>query len=888
MEILAETKRRNNNIKAMIARMDKTGKIRRLMATPPYAVVTEESGRARKAVARVGSFGSEVIWSSLRPERIFAYYDRISGKKDGLDDPSLLTNVVFKPLLASEDTRVVNTEAAVETFRKIIAGADPLADQNDYLTVRGKPLKVTLRKLHRTTDKDGKTVVRSVVKTVKITVADAMFVYQHSQNKDGRMHLVGSGFTEDSKDGEKGSITQIVEALPKDRKQIVDGLIDYYDNDQYDRVNKVFEREHNVSMVKVDRYSPIRDLDPTGMSASEIIKAGDDFRRAGVKKGFTKGRVKSARPFNNFNFYTVNMSAILDAEKYIAYNDAIREANRYMSDEELSNAMKLKNKAAHNEVVKFLKDVAGSTYERPDWFSRGIRALARNYTVAKLGGNVLTWLKQPISGFQALPHISFPHVLKAMKDYNTNPIEMAAQIRNASALMRNRADSIERVFVDMAERGVTKKLIQARLSTKMLASENARQCIDFWNTIMMKGIQTLDMYTAGVVWLAKYSETMERTNNSKAAIAAADKLVRTTQSQGGDLHLSSAFRTRNAALRTFTMFANDANQSFNILFDVFDGWKNRGGAKSAALLLYHVTVPAILMHIVTTGIAKIPEEWPWDDPEEWGKWILETLKRWASWEDIAGQIPGMVLGGVPVVGDIADFAGKAGAQAVHAAQGEGTKWLPTDLGTSPVQSALGDAQTVVANAIKGRADWEKLVDVSLALGGIAGYVPYKRIRGAVESGDPRRVLWSESTLKDRSVEAEMVRRISKASPNTDDLERFNDYYNGLTDKGQEKFEEYYNATLDELADKAVKRGGEEEFELVDRNRNSELLFQQDWAESRMAGWSAYEEAQFEDWLEEQEGARADEVDDKYERRHDAKDAINEARTSRKARREAEE
>jgi hypothetical protein len=897
MQAFAAAMTFRNNIEKQIMRMDTNGKIRRELVRAPYARAAEAAKEAKN-----GGFPSlgDIIWGAVRGERLFMYFDGTAGIKGGdsrLNDPSLLSNVVLDPLFEGDANRQTGIETVVEIFKTFIDGLDPLKDQNKYLMAKqdgkkkAEPLMITLR-----TEDDER---NKILEDYKITIADAMFVYQHSQNEDGRRHLVGSGFTEDDVDGNLGTITQIINALPENRKKAVDATIDYYDNEQYARVNAVFEREHHVPMLKVPRYSPIRDLDVSGRTAGQIIKDGDDFRRAGVKKNMTKGRVMSHLPFSRFNFYTINVSAMIDAETYIAMNDPVRNANKYLRDGKLSKAMKIKNEVAYKELISWLDDAVRPADVPQDWLNRAANTLARNFAVAKLAGNLLTMMKQSISGLTALPYVSKAQMLKAAAVYEAHPVKTPEMIKSKSALMRNRAESIERVFVEMAERGPIGKIVKARLSPHLSAKENAEQVIEMTNTFLMSGIQEMDMYTAGVVWLAKYGEVLGLTNDEKTAIRAADTLVRRTQSQGGNLHLSSAFRSRNAFVRALTMFANDSNQNWNLLVEAVMGWKNRGAAKSTALILWHGLMPALATHIVTSGIASIPLAWPWDEPEDWDEWLKDTIRMWASPEDFIDQIPGVVLGGIPVVGGAASLATKIGTNVIRERRGKDKDRYFPEVGASPMQGVFGDIGSIAEDISRRkktirdkdkdlskkdkdrrRADWENIAEAALTLRGIGGYVPYWRIRGTAESEDPRRILWSKYALTDKSVDAAMVKRASKSIiSDPEKFEQFVDWYEKIGQKRwydrdaeakdgatagksrQSEFVRYYERILDKIADEDTDKGFRmmEESGIFSDNMdtppNALLL---NWAKNRRRKWTDGDRAKYRAWAstEDQERKKA--------------------------------
>jgi len=785
-QLFAEQLERQINIDNMLRNLNID--LRELLR-PHSNRMKDKADAAEKFGAPTVNKVKKLLWENMRAERIFAWFDGTMGKKgvygkrgagmdgvsrmddvarqkadlkDGeylIDDPGLLTNAVFNPIIEGEDDRQDGLKTAVERYQEIHKDIDPAAARKDVLTT------VDMKKTDRfgvvvLLVEDGKFNLENDedlgTEPKEITYSNAMFVYAHSQNEEGMAHLVGSGYTADG-------IEQIIKELPKKYKAAVDAMIDYFDTEQFGRVNEVFIREHNTEMIPVDRYFAIRNLDlKPNASAADVI-GGENAARAAVKKGMTKGRIESYRPFNKEDYFTVVVESIMEAEKYIAYNDAIRNANKYLLDERLAAGMKEKNELAYKELLQWVEDAARAKPTAQEVIETFFSKAARNVAITSLGGNMLTCLKQTQSGIQALAYINPVYVTKSVLTLVRHLPSTMAAIKEKSVMMRNREDSIEQIFSDMAERGQVNKIIKMRLSRKLGVRENLDQIVDRYNEFMMSGIKGIDMLTASIVWQAKYSAVLDKTGDETAAVRAADALIRKTQSMGGDLNVPRSFRSRSAVTRTFTMFMNDSNQNLNLLFEVIEGWKNRSAAANAGLLFAHGLAPALVMGLIANGFKRFP----WSEPEEYLDWLIDT------W-----------FGGAPLVGDVAKGLGKWGTNAIREARGRDKDYISGGLGTSPAQAIFEEAERV----LNGQTSTDQLIKLAGILGGVSGYVPYKRIKGTIESGDWQRAVWSESALKDRSVFAAMEKRAN--STNDEVWEKYDDWYNALTPERQNAFDAY--------------------------------------------------------------------------------------------------
>jgi hypothetical protein len=489
-------------------------------------------------------------------------------------------------------------------------------------------------------------------------------------------------------------------------------------------------------------------------------------------------------------------------------------------------------------------------------------------------------------------------------------------------MMRNRAESIEQIFAGMAERGELNKILKIRLSREMGAMENAGQILALTQAFLMKGIQIMDSATAGVVWRAKYSEVTEKTLKQRtaiteskdktdeekeailqkmedAAIRAADALVRKTQSMGGNLNTPGSFRPKSAIAKTFSMFMNDANQNYNLLFETIAGWKNRSGAEAAALLFVHGILPGVIMGLVSMGPAPLPDD-P-GDPEEWWERAKDTLRRWKYPEDYIEWLFNSWFGGIPLFGEGMTLVGAGIGAYARNKRGRGWHWTPGDFGTSAVQGLGGDVEGVIRDLAREKQPIEEIVRLSLKLAGIPGAVPVSRIAGTKESGDWRRLMWSEYALTDRSVEAAMVKRADKsgmeqrtdkwglkgkqeferfnkwygdldqkhkeafdryyeravgmdgmvkraddAMSNPEGFRRFDIWYDRLSEEKKDEFEAYYNKTLDDAADESI----EAEYKLMDESLGSRNKRRRDWANKRkiIMGAPPDDEEDWETWV----------------------------------------
>jgi len=221
--------------------------------------------------------------------------------------------------------------------------------------------------------------------------------------------------------------------------------MEYFDNDQYERMNPVYRREHFIDMPKEKNYWPIRGLKLSGKQTS--MEAENNFR-AGVAKGMTKGRINSAAEFKELDFFGILVPALEEAEHYIAFNDAVRETGRLLNHKTVSMALEQRHPRMKRALEQFLKTAAqGTEPTQDDPLTNGLMAIKRNYTVAALGINLLTMMKQLDSIVQATVRVKGGYYRVPMAFLERmNPAvwgERDKFIMGKSAFMRHRAQSVE-------------------------------------------------------------------------------------------------------------------------------------------------------------------------------------------------------------------------------------------------------------------------------------------------------------------------------------------------------------------------------------------------------------------------------------------------------------
>jgi hypothetical protein len=694
-------------------------------ATEEIGRVVEKTQAQRMAEAPKGigkllegarNASSNFFWMHIRPERAIEWFS-------GWKKSSRFKESTFGRMLSAERAKLQGMERASKTVSAIHNGIDI------NKAMRDKFMEIPILEI----DENGEPQAGSL----DITLNQAMFIYANSQNSGNRAHLNGTGISDDA-------ITSVVNALPDNAKLAVDRMIDYFDTDQYERVNQTFQYEHNVDMPKEHRYFPIMGL-LTDRAENAIVVdliARKTSHLGTLQKGFTKARnPKSAAPFQRLSYFDTISNSINSAEHYVAYARPVKEVNEILSNRDVRHSMDERNKSAATEIRNWVKAVAyGRLRGEKDPISNMVRALRTNYSLAVLGFNLVTSAKQAASYAQGLSMVDKGAAMKAtlMQVRDPRPTGYVNKFVNSkSVMMRNRAGTQERELSEMRES------MQRPGKGKIGAARE----------LVMGLITGIDKLTTNSLWLGKYQEVLNRSGDEQSAIEQADELIRKTQPMGGLTHLAGMYRS-NEFVRAITMFTSQLNQNINIVFEL--GSRAAQGKISKEefvqkFILSFVVAPGLL-YMASHGFRP-----PWEDPEGWVEAAVDNM-----------------VGGVVFLGDlVGEGVGFAMNQARVAQGKKRQKRYGSEISAPPIET-MNQILELASNPVPRR-----IGEQALEIGAKTAGIPYAQIRRGVkgwdkfkETRDPRYLVWSEGALSPVDVKSAMIRRIVSSVPTTEDSEAF--------------------------------------------------------------------------------------------------------------------
>lgn len=524
----------------------------------------------------------DFIYANLRPELMI----NLLGKYP--------TEVIFKPLVKADTSEVSEGEAHTKKLWDIHKAIDVP--------------KAYVKKF-------------DVGKYKGVTKNNALFIYANSLNEGQLRHLMASGLTEED-------IQLFSNSLTPEERQAVENLWKYYDSEQWPRLDKVYSEINGAHINKEDNYFPIMNLEEVSESytkelQNEMLKRFH-LRQASPTKGFTKERVASAKAFSNFDYFGTVVRNHEQVEHYIAFAEAVRDANKVLRNPEIRQAIIQKSGKEYLKILDvWLKDTAyGGSQHINNMLDKFSLFFTRNYVTSVLGYNLISASKSLVSFMTGVDKIGEAETIRAIGKFMQNPVKLTQFVYSKSEMMKHRDFTQEKEFKSIMA-GREAYLGQAKLWQKFKE----------WSSIPM---MLSDKVTVIPLWCAAYQDVLDKgniltnPNLEQEAIEAADTLIRRTQPMGRALHLPDTFRG-GAFQNAYTLFTNQINQNFNREYEQTTAFLNKDIKQKEWLKtqLYLVVLSGLMIGMI-------------------------ARRRFPKWKELIYDSISQLSGGVFLLGNISD------------------------------------------------------------------------------------------------------------------------------------------------------------------------------------------------------------------------------------------
>ncbi len=414
-------------------------------------------------------------------------------------------------------------------------------------------------------------------------------------------------------------------------------------------------------------YYPIKyDATRGKAAARDEQSAWDKFLTAGhgstaaVKNGMTKQREKTGGGRTIKYDLSVPFQHLRETVRYIALSEAVDNAYRILNHEDVVRAFQdTGNADTHKTLNLWVKDTAQGPIFNTDLLNWAARMVKNNFTLSKLALNLKTVILQATGIGQSAATIGKKNMARGYLAYLKRPGEMIADITEKSPFMAERQSTFQKDIYDF----VNDVKIQSPLAGRWARGKRLTAQVGFWPMIKMQFL-AVDVPT----WIGAYGAGLEKYNGDDAkAVHYADRMVARAQDSG-------LFGDRSAVERG-TVSENVRQADFIRSFTTLGGYmltklnrmnvtarqaklgisESATATEKAAVALSAATDMMLLLAFEPIFMALIYGLMTDDDePEDVANFI-------------AAEMGMAVVGGIPVVRDMASAARGYGGGGIYGA-----------------------------------------------------------------------------------------------------------------------------------------------------------------------------------------------------------------------------
>ncbi len=379
------------------------------------------------------------------------------------------------------------------------------------------------------------------------------------------------------------SIDEIISQLKPNEKAFGDGLLKLY-SDWYDVQNAVYRKINFMDMPRNEFYSRMfKDMRYVQNEDINIAKDNLAYAKASVRKGMTKARTGSLAPIKLDAIDNI-MRYITEKNHYVAWELPVKEMNSVMKG--ISGDVASKYGSDYVKVMnEWLKRVAGDGRYDSTALNKTLLATRRGLTKSLIT-NFITPLKQTISLSSFLTEISEKDLALGIEDYTKNTAKWN-EFWSEVPQIQNRGETLTRDIGAISKN---------RSAFNKLAGNKS------FGEVGVAPVRFFDKLTVRSGATAVYKRAIKDGLSEEQAISKTIGVVRRTQITG-DIKDLSAMQSGGALEKLLTMFQNQPNKYYNILYQNLRGYAigRVGKVQLGRALLYSWVIPAIAYEEFSKG-----------------------------------------------------------------------------------------------------------------------------------------------------------------------------------------------------------------------------------------------------------------------------------------------
>ena len=403
-------------------------------------------------------------------------------------------------------------------------------------------------------------------------------------------------------------------------KEVADWQVEVLYPALYEEYNKTYKKLYRTDLPWNKFYAGTIYRDGVPESEIDVINLlgqGNMYKTA-VGAGATKVRQNSSLPIQAMNMMDVLNTYINDMEYFAAYGEAIRDMDKFFSNEYVKGAI---GDIHGNEIYTFVKDMIQKVASQGQ--QTGIRAKIINgmnnvFLLSRLALSPVITIKQLTSTFTYSNDIGPLNWLKYAAKNKTQQLKVWKEVTENSVYMKDRNNqSIMRAIEtytdakmkEFVPRPTKDFLINFMMYTTKIGDRGA---------IMLGGLPNYSYYKANAI---KDGKTEEEA--IQIAIRKFERDTKRTQ-QSADLQDKDYLQTGDPITRAMNMFLTTPKQylrkeiiATRNLYRAMSGQAYKGTVAQnvRTFLMYHVFMP-VLFQYVSMGLPGILRGFRDDDEED--------------------------------------------------------------------------------------------------------------------------------------------------------------------------------------------------------------------------------------------------------------------------------
>ena len=504
----------------------------------------------------------------------------------------------------------------------------------------------------------GKTA--GTINGIELSWSQVMGLYLGMRNPEHAKAIIYGNFVNGNGQGPvmsveqaENTVRQFINLLSPEMKQAAELITKDFD-ENFDRVNEALKRNFNMSMDRVENYTPMRRLERQSrqglidIETAETIKKGESNAPIiqQVEKGFMNERqdISEERQRGvSLDVWNNWMNAVRAEEDAASLGGIAKNVTSALLSEgedgrAVSSMIKDKfGKSVWGTAANFISDAFTDRQRTASDVLTGMSGyFMRARSVASVCWNGSVWLIQTTS---------YPLFLAFHSAVN-GPVSMITTLGKFAAHPQQFLENVYELNPQLRNTGGFKELNALRRD----AAWGSRK----WQRVLDMGYvpcMMLDRWTKAAGWYSVYEASREQGMSEQTAIHKADRAVRITQPASYGRDQARLWR-QPGIMKLMLQFTSATAAHFNMtVYDVVQGLASKewNGVKHAFSTVAALVATACLTKAFRDGLPGNDDEDD-DDPQSLGSWAAEAVTKQFvnSWplfgHEIANAFDTWVLG----------------------------------------------------------------------------------------------------------------------------------------------------------------------------------------------------------------------------------------------------